>query len=191
MSSVFSNNVNPIEEKKEIVFYDKDNDKVKIINYNDDLVDAVKRYLKGEQYVLSEDSWVYPLKEIPSLIENTKKIQNYYWGPKDKEKHGIYLFKSSNWSEKNCILLYSFNPKTQDSINARNKFIIDNIRGGFHVVLDEKDLGKGKLTDSTNPHYGRAIVIKKDSTIYCGVDKYWGENGFTHDYTSPENTSKW
>lgn len=174
LSSVFGNNDNPIEEKKEIVFYDKNSDKVKIINYNDDLVDAVKRYLKGEKLALSEDSWVYPLIKMPSLIENTKKIQNYYWWPKDKKKHGIYLFKSSNWSEKNCILLYSFIGDTQDKINARNRFIINKNNDGFHVVLDEKDLDETKMTDSDNPHYGRAIVINNGfDTYYCGVDKYW------------------
>ena len=184
LSSVFINNGNQIVEKKEIVFYDKDSDKVKIINYNNDLVDAVKSYLKGEQYVLSEDSWVYPLEEIPSLIENTKKIQNYYWWPKEKEKHGIYLFKSSNWSEKNCILLYSFYSVTQKLVKERNSFIINKINNnGFHVVLDEKDLDKDKLTDSKNPSYGRAIIIKNGfTTYYCGVDKYWDKSTSSYKY---------
>ena len=99
------------------------------------------------------------------------------------------MFKSSNWSEKNCILLYSFNPDIQKNINARNKFIIDRIKNHlFKLVKDDKDLEEMLLIDSDNKHYGRAIVITDgNDTYYCGVNGYYIDGQLDKKLISYEN----
>jgi len=180
LTGVFDN-----DDEKEIIFKNDENDIVKVINYSDVLVNAVQELLKNSngKPTIDNNSWIYLLYSVPGLIDCsfTKKI-----GIKTIDgKKGIYQYKKSYWSENTDILLYSFDPDTQGKINARNMFIIDKIKDRFHIVSDEKDLVKDNLTDSANPHYGRAIIIKKGDTIYyCGVDNYWeGKNKKTYQET--------
>lgn len=179
LSNAF-NEPNSNNKKKEIIFTNDENDNIKVVNYCDDLVDAVQRKLKDEKCDVGENSWIYPLLNIPGLIDysTSKKIQNYYYWEKDDEKKGIYLFKRSNWSPDSCILLYSFNAETQKKVVARNQFIIDSINNeGFRVYNDSVDQeAEDKVKYSDNPHFGRAIILKNDNdnkVYYCGVNGYY------------------
>lgn len=179
LSNAF-NEPNSNYKKKEIIFTNDENDNIKVVNYCDDLVDAVQRKLKDEKCDVGENSWIYPLLNIPGLIDysTSKKIQNYYYWEKADEKKGIYLFKRSNWSPDSCILLYSFNAETQKKVVARNQFIIDSINNeGFRVYNDSVDQeAEDKVKYSDNPHFGRAIILKNDNdnkVYYCGVNGYY------------------
>lgn len=179
LSNAF-NEPNSNYKKKEIIFTNDENDNIKVVNYCDDLVDAVQRKLKDEKCDVGENSWIYPLLNIPGLIDysTSKKIQNYYYWEKADEKKGIYLFKRSNWSPDSCILLYSFNAETQKKVVARNQFIIDSINNeGFRVYNDSVDQeAEDEVKYSDNPHFGRAIILKNDNdnkVYYCGVNGYY------------------
>lgn len=181
LSNAF-NEPNSNNKKKEIIFTNDENDNIKVVNYCDDLVDAVQRKLKDEKCDVGENSWIYPLLNIPGLIDysTSKKIQNYYYWEKDDEKKGIYLFKRSNWSPDSCILLYSFNAETQKKVVARNQFIIDSINNeGFRVYNDSVDQeAEDKVKYSDNPHFGRAIILRNDKNefYYCMVNGYYEDS---------------
>ena len=87
---------------KKLVFYEKNNDIEKIINRDDNIIDAVQQYLNegSTQQNPDKNTWMYPLVNIrddnSSLFDysNAKLIRKYFhWD--NNIPTGIYLYKTS------------------------------------------------------------------------------------------------
>lgn len=169
---------------KKLTFYDKTKDVEKIINHDNDIINAVQEYLKNtseEINSIPNDSWVYPLIKIKdeknSLFDysNAKLIRKYFhWD--SKTPTGIYLYKTSQWKKDQCILLQSNKDEIEINKNLinRNNFIVGKINDGYKLAMNEKD---EHLIEDKDKHLGRSIILKKGSEIlYCGVNCYW-KNG--------------
>ena len=175
-------------EENELSFYDKTKDVEKIINYNDDIIDAVRRYLASPNNVIVNDSWLCQLSLIKdgtnSLFDysNSKLIKKYFWwSNKESEPTGIYLYKTKQWKKDQCILLWSENKDTDASLKKRNNFIISKIKDeGYSLLIDEKVTFD---TVDNEDYCGRPIVLKKNGIIlYCGVTGYKNNSGSVENY---------
>lgn len=175
---------------KKLTFYDKTKDVEKIINHDNDIIDAVQEYLKDnlkEINSIPDDSWVYPLVNIKdednSLFDysNAKLIRKYFhWD--SNTPTGIYLYKTSQWKKDQCILLSSENPNIMKKLQQRNNFIIEKLNNGYRLAMDEEDKHLG---DDTKKYLGRSIILKNNSEIiYCGVMNYRIGDSVSQDYES-------
>ena len=165
---------------KKLVFYEKNQDIEKIINRDDNIIDAVQKYLNegSTQQNPDKNTWMYPLVNIrddnSSLFDysNAKLIRKYFhWD--NNIPTGIYLYKTSQWKKDQCILLQCRSEDVQASLINRNQFIISKLNSneGYKLAMDEED--KHPVGDKEK-HLGRSIILKNDiSILYCGVNGYW------------------
>lgn len=169
---------------KKLAFYEKTKDVEKIINRDDDIVLAVQKYLNDtNSQSVNENSWIYPLvwikdeKNSLSLFDysNSKQIKKYQV---DNNHSGIYLYKTNNWKQGQCILLQGQAPFCEggNTTEIRNNFIVDKIKEGYALAID-----KMKADDKTpiedDKYLGRTIILEKDGNVlYCGVNGYWGND---------------
>lgn len=167
---------------KKLTFYEKTKDVEKIINRDDDIVLAVQKYLNDtNSQSVNENSWIYPLVRIKdeknslSLFDysNSKQIKKYQV---DNKHSGIYLYKTNNWKQGQCILLQGDDDGIKNNLIKRNKFIVEKISKGYALAID-----KMKADDKTpiedDKYLGRTIILEKDGNVlYCGVNGYWGND---------------
>lgn len=163
---------------KKLAFYEKTKDVEKIINRDNDIVLAVQEYLRMEPQKkdVDETSWMYPLvmikdKNSLSLFDysNSKQIKKY-------QVDSIYLYKTNNWKQGQCILLQSDTGDIKNNLINRNKFIVGKISEGYALAID-----KMKADDKTpiedDKYLGRTIILEgNEDVLYCGVNGYWSEN---------------
>lgn len=155
-----------------LTFHEKNGDVVKNINHDDNIIEAVKAYLRDDSKKEKENTeeWIYPLVNI---IDVDKNLFDYSDSKLIRcRDNGIFLYKKTQWKKEQCILLWTTDEKTQNYLKNRNKFILEKLRTREYSLLTDRD--EKIIKDFSDDNYGRPIILTDNqNTYYCGVNGYW------------------
>ena len=167
-TDLFTTNIN-----YKLTFHEKTGDVVKNINHDDNIINAVKAYLRDDSKKEKENTkeWIYPLVNIIDVDKNN--LFDYSDSKLIRcRDNGIFLYKKTQWKKEQCILLWTKDEETQNNLNNRNKFILDKLPPRGHSLLIDRD--EKIIKDFSDDNYGRPIILTDNqNTYYCGVDGYW------------------